>query len=227
MNPAEVGTSANTEGTTVGRRRRRQRRKPMPRRGLLRLRPPLPILILIMGKPRHRGRRRRRRRKTDQAGSKIEERFSSLLLHRVYPRYLIDRAYIGGNASRYIPHANRALRTFNMYLIVQTQSTNTLRSIFPFSFLGSTTTSTTPQGTGKADSYGRDPTGLLLPAKPKRRTHLLQPHGEEFPRAIRILVEKVSRSGELPLEPNSPPNCGGFDSLDSPAVIFDSFRRGS
>ena len=28
------------------------------------------------------------------------------------------------------------------------------------------------------------------------------------------------------LEPNSPPNRGGFDSLDSPAVIFDSFRGG-
>ena len=28
------------------------------------------------------------------------------------------------------------------------------------------------------------------------------------------------------LEPNSPPNCSGFDSLDSPTVIFDSFQGG-
>lgn len=85
-------------------------------------------------------------------------------------------AYIGDNASRYVPHANRALRSFNMYLNVRTQSTTPLRSAFPFFFSESTATSTTSQGTSKADPYGRDPTGpypIIPPIPPSQN-----PRGE-------------------------------------------------
>jgi len=85
-------------------------------------------------------------------------------------------AYIGDNASRYVPHANRTLRSFNMYLNVRTQSTTPLRSVFPFFFSESTATSMASQSTGKADPYGRDPTGpypIIPPIPPSQN-----PRGE-------------------------------------------------
>jgi hypothetical protein len=63
-----------------------------------------------------------------------------------------------------------------MYLNVRTKSTSTLRSIFPFFFSDSTTNGITSQGIGKADPYGRDPTGpypIIPPIPPSQN-----PRGE-------------------------------------------------
>ena len=58
-----------------------------------------------------------------------------------------------------------------MYLNVRTQSTNPLRSIFPFFYSDSTATNITVQGTGKADPYGRNPIGpcpIIPPIPPSQ-----------------------------------------------------------
>ena len=84
-------------------------------------------------------------------------------------------ARIEDHTPRYVPHANRALRSFNMYLNVRTQPTNPLRSLFPFAFSDSTSNTTT-QGTGKADLYGRNPIGpypIIPPIPPSQN-----PRGE-------------------------------------------------
>jgi hypothetical protein len=63
-----------------------------------------------------------------------------------------------------------------MYLNVRTQSTNALRSMFPFFFSDTTITSMTAQGTGKVEAYGRNPTGpypIIPPIPPSQN-----PRGE-------------------------------------------------
>jgi hypothetical protein len=66
-----------------------------------------------------------------------------------------------------------------MYLNVRTQSTNPLRFLFPFLFSDpatAATANTTAQATGKADPYGRNPTGpypIIPPIPPSQN-----PRGE-------------------------------------------------